>query len=197
MLTVTLPQARQFILLKQGLLGDYRFIRKDGAYQYVRQAGCIQFDPVDVCGRNAELTLQSRVKGFRKKMLHDLLYRDRLLVDYSDKELSIWPSEDWPFFSGYRERSKALGRTFAGIPELEDIILSEVPDTLISREEDADTALKVSMMTRDLLKLKDESDFSQRLAEFDDYLFDNGYNPGTTADLTAASIFVSNLKDHF
>ena len=68
---------------------------------------------------------------------------------------------------------------------------------LISREEDTDTALKVSMMTRDLLKLKDESDFSQRLAEFDDYLFDNGYNPGTTADLTAASIFVSNLKDHF
>ena len=67
MLTVTLPQARQFILLKQGLLGDYRFIRKDGAYQYVRQAGCIQFDPVDVCGRNAELTLQSRVKGFRKR----------------------------------------------------------------------------------------------------------------------------------
>ena len=76
-------------------------------------------------------------------------------------------------------------------------ILSEVPDTLISREEDTDTALKVSMMTRDLLKLKDESDFSQKLAEFDDYLYDNGYNPGTTADLTAASIFVSNLKDHF
>ena len=76
-------------------------------------------------------------------------------------------------------------------------ILSEVPDTLISREEDTGTALKVSMMTRDLLKLKDESDFSQKLAEFDDYLYDNGYNPGTTADLTAASIFVSNLKDHF
>ena len=76
-------------------------------------------------------------------------------------------------------------------------ILSEVPDTLISREEDVDTALKVSMMTRDLLKFKDESDFAERLAEFDDYLFDNGYNPGTTADLTAASILVSNLKDHF
>ena len=119
MLTVNLNQARQFILRKQGLLGDYRFIRKDGAYQYVRQAGCIQFDPVDVCGRNAELTLQSRVKGFRKKMLQDLLYRDRLLVDYSDKELSIWPSEDWPFFSGYRERSAAHGRQFPGIPELE------------------------------------------------------------------------------
>lgn len=120
MLTVTKNQARQFILLKQGLLGDYRFIRKDGAYQFVRQAGCIQFDPVDVCGRNAELTLQSRVKGFRRKMLSDLLYRDRLLVDYSDKELSIWPREDWPFFSGYRERSVAHGRQFPGIPELEE-----------------------------------------------------------------------------
>ena len=120
MLTVTLTQAQQFIMLKQGLLGNHRFIGKGGAYQYVRQAGCIQYDPVDVCGRNAELTLQSRVKGFRRQMLHDLLYQDRLLVDYTDKELSIWPSEDWPFFSGYRERSREHGSRFAGIPELEE-----------------------------------------------------------------------------
>ena len=118
MLTVSQKQAGQFILLKQGLLGEYRFSGKDGAYRYVRQAGCIQFDPVDVCGRNAELTLQSRVKGFTRQMLDDLLYRDRLLVDYSDKELSIWPSEDWPYFAPYRERSRELGRSFPGIPEL-------------------------------------------------------------------------------
>ena len=120
MLTITQEQARQFILLKQGLLGEHRFAGKDGAYRYVRQAGCIQYDPVDVCGRNAELTLQSRVKGFTKQMLDDLLYRDRLLVDYSDKELSVWPGEDWPFFARYRERSMAQGRSFAGIPELEE-----------------------------------------------------------------------------
>ena len=119
MLTVTLRQARQFVLSKQGLLGKHRFIGKDGAYRYVRQAGCIQYDPVDVCGKNAELTLQSRVKGFTKKMLADLLYKDRLLVDYSDKELSIWPSEDWPYFSSYRERSRAHGASFEAIPELE------------------------------------------------------------------------------
>ena len=119
MLTISAEQAQQFILLKQGLLGNYRFAGQDGAYRYVRQAGCIQFDPVDVCGRNAELTLQSRVKGFRKPMLDSLLYKDRLLVDYSDKELSIWPSEDWPYFSGYRERSREHGRSFAGLPELE------------------------------------------------------------------------------
>ena len=93
MKTITNEQARQFILLKQGLIGAYRFIGKDGAYEYVRQSGCIQYDPVDVCGKNAELTLQSRVKGFKKSMLQDLLYKDRKLVDYADKELSIWPIE--------------------------------------------------------------------------------------------------------
>ena len=120
MLAITPDQARQFILLRQGLLGEHRFIGKNGAYQYVRQAGCIQFDPVDVCGRNAELTLQSRVKGITRKTLSDLLYRDRLLVDYSDKELSIWPSEDWPYFAGYREKSIEHGKQFPGIPELEE-----------------------------------------------------------------------------
>ena len=120
MLTITPDRARQFILLRQGLLGEHRFIGKAGAYQYVRQAGCIQFDPVDVCGRNAELTLQSRVKGITRKTLGDLLYKDRLLVDYSDKELSIWPSEDWPYFASYRERSIEHGKQFPGIPELEE-----------------------------------------------------------------------------
>ena len=117
--TITKQQARQFILAKQGLIGTYRFTGKQGAYEYVRQAGCIQYDPVDVCGKNAELTLQSRVKGFKKTMLHELLYKDRLFVDYPDKELSIWPSEDWPYFSSYRERSIKSGKSFKGLKRLE------------------------------------------------------------------------------
>lgn len=76
-------------------------------------------------------------------------------------------------------------------------ILSQVPDTLISRKYGSDEALKISMMTRDLLNLKDESDFKDKLKQFDEYLFNNKYNPGTTADLTAASIFVSYLKSNF
>ena len=76
-------------------------------------------------------------------------------------------------------------------------ILSQVPDTLISRKYGSDEALKISMMTRDLLNIRDAPDFKDRLKEFDDYLFNNKYNPGTTADLTAASIFVSYLKTHF
>ena len=76
-------------------------------------------------------------------------------------------------------------------------ILSHVPDTLISRKYGDEEALKISLMTRDLLKMKDSPDFIDRVSEFDDYMFKNKYNPGTTADLTAASIFVSYLKSHF
>jgi len=126
MLKVSKSQARQFILIRQGLMGEHRFTGKDGAYGYVRQAGCLQYDPVDVCGKNAELTLQSRVKGFRKQMLDDLLYKDRLLVDYTDKELSIWPSEDWPYFSAYRQRSMEHSRKFEGIRELEETAIDYI-----------------------------------------------------------------------
>ena len=126
--TITRQQARQFILAKQGLIGSYRFTGKEGAYNYVRQAGCIQFDPVDVCGKNAELTLQSRVKGFRKSMLQELLYKDRKLVDYADKELSIWPAEDWPFFSSYTDRSRRLSETFEGLQELKEKAIAYIDE---------------------------------------------------------------------
>ena len=124
MITLTNRQARQFILRKQGLLGTYRFQGKQGALQYVRQAGCIQFDPVDVCGKNAELVLQSRVKGFTKGMLYELLYEDRRLVDYPDKNLSIWPVEDWPYFERYRRAAREGGRRFEGLDQLEEQAVS-------------------------------------------------------------------------
>ena len=66
---LTQREARRFLLEKQGLLGQYRFQGKSGALAFIRQAGCIQFDPVDVCGKNAEIVLQSRVQGFTRSML--------------------------------------------------------------------------------------------------------------------------------
>ncbi|MBD5456568.1 MAG: winged helix-turn-helix domain-containing protein [Lachnospiraceae bacterium] len=120
MLHMTNRQARQFMLLKQGLLGEHRFIGKQGALDYVRQAGCIQFDPVDACGKNAELTLQSRVKGFTKQTLHELLYEGRNLVDFPDKNLSIFPIEDWPYFERYRRAARESGMRFPELKQLEE-----------------------------------------------------------------------------
>lgn len=108
---LTNEQARNFILLKQGLLDKHQFMGKQGVCDYVRQAGCVQFDPIDVCGKNAELTLQSRVKGFTKDMLYQLLYEDRKLIDYFDKNLAIFCVEDWKYFSRTRQYYRNNGRS--------------------------------------------------------------------------------------
>ena len=81
-------EAARCRLLKKGLLGEVRFTGAEGVLQYIRQAGCIQYDPIDVCGRNADLVLQSRVAGYRETMLDSLLYEERSLVDYWDKNMS-------------------------------------------------------------------------------------------------------------
>jgi uncharacterized protein len=119
MIELTNRQARQFLLLRHGLLGRHRFAGPQGALAFVRQAGCIQYDPVDVCGRNAELTLQSRVKGFTRQTLYDLLYVGRSLVDYPDKNLSIFPTEDWPYFERYRRIARESGLRFPELAALE------------------------------------------------------------------------------
>lgn len=121
MTALTAEQARRFLLLWQGLIGERRFAGKAGALVYVRQSGCIQFDPVDLCGKNAELTLLPRVQGFDRCMLHELLYEDRLLVDYPDKNLSILPVEDWPYFARLRGQARRSGEQFEGLAALEEV----------------------------------------------------------------------------
>lgn len=116
MIHLTNRQARQFLLLKHGLLDEYRFIGKQGILDFVRQVGCIQYDPIDVCGKNAELVLQSRIKGFTKPMLDELLYQDRFLIDYPDKNLAIIPVEDWPYFERYRQAARHHAERY---PEME------------------------------------------------------------------------------
>jgi len=65
---------------------------------FIKRAGCLQYDPVDLCGRNADIALNSRVSGYKKEMLDELLYKERRLIDYFDKNLSIFPVEDFQVF---------------------------------------------------------------------------------------------------
>lgn len=123
---LTNKQARRLILLRQGLLGAYRFSGREGVLQFIRQAGCIQYDPIDICGKNAELTLQSRVRGFKKNMLYDLLYQKRELVDYFDKNMAIFPTADWPCFARMRRRFKERGYSQAEVEEVADEIRAAI-----------------------------------------------------------------------
>lgn len=107
---LTRTQARRFMLAHQGLAGEYRFIGEQGALEYIRRAGCVQFDPVDVCGRSADIALNSRVAGYQRGQLESLLYRRRELVDYFDKNLAIFAVADWPYFARERARYAQYAR---------------------------------------------------------------------------------------
>ena len=95
-LTLTNEQARRVILSHQGLWPPYEREGKAGVLGTIRRVGCIQFDPLNIVGRNPELVLQARVTDFAPLMLQELLYEDRALVDGWDKNMSIYPVEDWP-----------------------------------------------------------------------------------------------------
>ena len=100
---LTRDQAKRFILLKQGLLGDHQYEGGAGILDYVSRVGCVQYDPIDICGKNSELVMLSRVKNVKKSDLYSLLYKERTLIDHYEKQLSIVRTEDWPYLSRYRQ----------------------------------------------------------------------------------------------
>jgi len=73
-----------------------------GVKNIFKRIGSIQYDPLNVVGRNPNLVLQSRVKGFNANILDKLLYKDRYLVDAWDKAMSIYRTEDWQYFNRVR-----------------------------------------------------------------------------------------------
>ena len=103
MLTITRHQARRFVLAHQNLWPPRELRGKAGVLEHMQRVRCIQFDPLNIVGRNPELVLQARVGDFQPSMLDELLYRDRQLVDGWDKMMSIYPVEDWPCFRRRRE----------------------------------------------------------------------------------------------
>lgn len=136
MIHLTKIQARRFLLRHHGLLGEHIFAGKEGVLSFIKQCGCIQYDPIDVCGKNSELVLQSRVKGFTKSMLTEMLYTDRHLVDHFDKNMAIYPVTDWPFFTRERAKYDTLGRSHeevnAAIETIYDLLKTH--ECITSRE---------------------------------------------------------------
>lgn len=101
-ITLSKANARRFLLAHQRLWPPQRLRGKDGIMEFVRHVGCIQFDPINVVGRNPDLVLQSRVVKYRPRLLEELLYTDRQLLDGWDKVSSIHQAADWPYFKRHR-----------------------------------------------------------------------------------------------
>jgi len=99
-------EARRFLLAHQALWPPRSLRGKEGLLQYLKRVNCVQFDPIDVTGRNHELVLQARVEDFSVPMLYEALYSDRALVDGYDKNMCIYLTEHWPYFKRTRDAAR-------------------------------------------------------------------------------------------
>jgi len=119
-------QARNFILDFQNLSGKKTLEGKSGIIDFFNRVRCVQFDPINVVGFNHDLVLQSRVKAYSNELFNDLLYNDRVLLDGWDKNMSIYKTEDWPYFernrirfsNSFPGRSGDLGKIIKKIKEI-------------------------------------------------------------------------------
>ncbi len=102
MLTLTSRQARELLVRYHNLDGRDGFRGIDGARAIMDRLGTIQYDPLNVAGRNPELVLQARVRGFRPEMLRTLLYEEHFLVDGYDKEMCIYTAKDFGAYAPQR-----------------------------------------------------------------------------------------------
>lgn len=100
-------QLRSFLITYQGLNYPKPFKGLEGIKEFVKSVGCLQYDPLNVVGRNIDLILQSRIKGYEPWMLEKLMYQDRELIDGWDKMMAIYSREDWPYFKRVRDIRKA------------------------------------------------------------------------------------------
>jgi uncharacterized protein YcaQ len=96
-ITLKRSEARRFLLLHQRLWPPRALEGEDGVLSFIKRVRRVQSDPLDVVGHNQELVLQARVRDFTAAMWERLLYDKRALVDGWDKQMSIYPTEDWPW----------------------------------------------------------------------------------------------------
>ena len=80
-MNITKAQARHFLLHYQRLLPPKALSGKAGVLSFFNKVRCVQYDPLNTAGRNADLVLQSRVKKYASSVLHELLYNFRSILN--------------------------------------------------------------------------------------------------------------------
>ena len=103
---ITREEAQYFLLNHQLLNNNAKSQGKEGVLEVFGKIKTVQYDPLNVVGRNPDLVLQARIKNYSSAYLEDLLYNDRTLVDGWDKMMSIYLSSDWPCFNTIRNIKK-------------------------------------------------------------------------------------------
>lgn len=125
-ITIDKATARRFVLAHQKLWPPRQLKGKAGVREVIRHLGSIQFDPINVVGRNPDLVLQSRVQDYRPEMLDQLLYQDFQLLDGWDKMASIFSVSDWPFFFRHKKHARQSENPRRPPKELIQNVLKEI-----------------------------------------------------------------------
>ena len=73
----------------------------------VERLGSLQFDPLEVAGRNHDLVLHARVAGYTRAVGDDVLYGTRLLYETYNKGLSLVPTAELPYYRVTWDRHRA------------------------------------------------------------------------------------------
>ena len=102
----------------------------DGIKELMKKIRTIQYDPLNVIGRNADLMLNARIKDYKSEMLNTLLYTEHFFVDGFDKEMCIYTTEDFEKFDYVRQtQAKNVEGTLRHRGQLEALnILQDVKE---------------------------------------------------------------------
>ena len=107
--TISHEVARRYLVLRH-FLAPPRSLPAEPAsvLRVFERLGSVQFDPLDIVGRNHDLVLLARINGYKRQWTDDLLYRERTLYETYNKGLSLVPTSELPWYRVswdlYRER---------------------------------------------------------------------------------------------
>jgi hypothetical protein len=99
--------ARRF-LVRRHLLAPPRALPPEPASVKVvmDRLGSLQFDPLEVAGRNHDLILAARIAGYRRAWTDALLYDERWLYETYNKGLSLVPTAELPWYRVTWDRNR-------------------------------------------------------------------------------------------
>jgi uncharacterized protein YcaQ len=131
-LTIRPEVARRYLVLHH-LLAPPRSLPagRDGILAVFDRLGSIQFDPIEIAGRNHDLVLLARVAGYRREMTDQLLYGERALFETYNKGLSLVPTADLPWYRVNWDRARARhdDKAFDEHAPLVEELLSRIRET--------------------------------------------------------------------
>ena len=104
---VSAEAARRFLVLRH-LLAPPRSLppKPESVLAVVDRLGSLQFDPLEVAGRNHDLVLLARIRGYRREWTDHWLYEDRRLYETYNKSLNIVPVAELPLYRYIWDRTR-------------------------------------------------------------------------------------------